>query len=122
REHSRARLGGEQRVVESAADATAPEVLADVELHELEVPRREPALSRTLPEPGGDEVVPPLTRAAAVPVCQSCEAAVVRPLDHRAEAVAVCVARQDLVQPLPGRLGPERPHFGSDGEEVVWTQ
>ena len=69
------------------------------------------------PECGRHEVVPPLSRAAAIAVGEARERAGRSPFDHRAESVAPCVEGQDLVDALPARLRPEIADLGKEREE-----
>src|SRR3954470_22308772 len=55
----------EQRVVQGAADPAAPLLAAPVQLRDLQVTRREPALGAPGAELARDAVVPPLSRLAA---------------------------------------------------------
>src|SRR3954453_4134059 len=96
----------EQRVVQGAADSAAPVLAAYVQLGELQVPRREPPLGAPGAELGRDAVVPPLSRLATVAVDEADEQPAGEGAE-KAEAVALRVARQDLVDAGARRVRPD---------------
>src|SRR4051812_45362946 len=96
----------EQRVVQRTADPAAPVLPAYVQLGELQVTRREPPLGAPGAELGRDPGVPPFSRLAAVAVDEADEQLAGEGAEKE-EAVALRVARQDLVDAGARRVRPD---------------
>src|SRR5919198_1515105 len=100
----------EYGVVEAAAESAPAHIRVDVELHQLEVARGEPAAPRPGVHRAGDDVVPPLPGGARVAEDDPAEPVAGR-RGEEAEAFAPRMPRQRVLDALVVRPRPDLDHL-----------